>query len=147
MKLSVLYPSKYVKAADLNGKPITLTIQKLVVEKMGHGSEEERKPVLYFRGATKGLVLNRTNAMIVGALYGDETDEWVGQRITIYPTTVRAFGSMQDAIRVREEVPAVAKPAASSVQVEETTGLDDDEDTTDDGYDEAMWETNGKVAA
>lgn len=132
----MLYPSKYVKAADLNGKDITLTIQKLVVEKMGHGSEEERKPVLYFRGATKGLVLNRTNAMIIGALYGDETDDWVGQRITIYPTKVRAFGSMQDAIRVREEIPAVAKPVAKAQTEAEQTPFDDDEDVVDAGYEE-----------
>jgi hypothetical protein len=106
MKMSDLFPSKYVKAADLNGKHITLTIKELRVEEMGHGSEKERKAVIYFERATKGLVLNRTNAMIIASLYGDESDDWRGCRITIYPTKVRAFGSMQDAIRVREEIPA-----------------------------------------
>ena len=31
MKISDLFPSKFVKAADLNNKPVTLTITKLVV--------------------------------------------------------------------------------------------------------------------
>src|SRR5688572_11053384 len=100
MRISDLYPSKYVKASDLNGKTVTLTIKELRPEEMtNHANEKERKPVLYFERATKGLVLNRTNAMIIAHLYGDESDDWRGCRITIYPTKVRAFGSMQDAIR------------------------------------------------
>jgi hypothetical protein len=131
MKISQLFPSKFVKAADLNGKTITLTIAKLVVEELGHGNEKERKPVLYFQKATKGLVLNRTNAMTIASLYGDESDDWPGKRISIYPTRVRAFGSMQDTIRVREEIPAEPKPQAHAVQVEDAAEIDDVEDVTD----------------
>jgi hypothetical protein len=131
MKISTLFPSKYVKAADLEGRTVTLTIRGLTVEEMGHGSEKERVPVLYFEVTKKGLVLNRTNAVIIAALYGDETDNWVGQRISIYPTKVRAFGAMKDAIRVREQVPPPPKPAQAP-QVEEPTGMDEEEDHEDD---------------
>lgn len=131
MRVSALFPSKYVKAGDLNGKTVTLTIAKLVVEELGHGAEKERKPILYFQKATKGLVLNRTNAMTIANLYGDEADEWTGKRISIYPTKVRAFGTMQDAIRVREEIPAQPRPIAQAVEVEEPSGIDDDEDLAD----------------
>ncbi len=131
MKISQLFPSKYVKAADLNGKTITLTIAKLVVEELGHGAEKERKPVLYFQKATKGLVLNRTNAMTIAGLYGDESDDWEGKRISIYPTRIRAFGAMQDTVRIREEIPALPKPQAQAVPIEETTDIDDVEDVAD----------------
>lgn len=135
MKISQLFPSKYVKAADLNGKTVTLTIAKLVVEELGPsghpGAEKERKPVLYFQKATKGLVLNRTNAMTIVGLYGDESDDWGGKRISIYPTRIRAFGAMQDTIRVREEIPAQPRPMAQAVQVEEAAEIDDAEDVTD----------------
>lgn len=131
MKISQLFPSKYVKAADLNGKTVTLTIAKLVVEELGHGAEKERKPVLYFQKATKGLVLNRTNAMTIAGLYGDESDDWEGKRISIYPTRIRAFGSMQDTIRVREEIPAQPRPQAQATHVEEAAEIDDVEDVTD----------------
>jgi hypothetical protein len=131
MRMSDIFPSKYVKAADLQGRTVTLTIKELRVEEMlNHGNEKERKPVLYFERATKGLVLNRTNAMAIVTLYGDESDDWVGQRISIYPTRVKAFGAMQDAIRVKEEIPAQPKPVATAAAIEEPT-IDDDEDVTD----------------
>jgi hypothetical protein len=138
MKMSDIFPSKYVKAADLNGRTVTLVIKELRIEDMqNHANERERKPVLYFERATKGLVLNRTNAMTIASLYGDESDNWVGKRISIYATKVRAFGQMQDAIRVREEIPAQPKPQAQAVPVEENE-IDDDEDVTDDN----LWEPN-----
>lgn len=130
MKISQLYPSKYVKAADLEGRTITLTIAKLTLETLGHGAEQEKKPVLYFDKATKGLVLNRTNAMIIAALYGDESNDWTGKRISIYPTRVKAFGQMQDCIRVREEIPAQPKPTTQSDAIVEQ-GIDDSDDVTD----------------
>jgi hypothetical protein len=131
LKISQLFPSKYVKACDLNGKTVTLTIAKLVIEELGHGAEKERKPVLYFQKATKGFVLNRTNAMTIAGLYGDESDDWLGKRISIYPTRIRAFGAMQDTIRVREEIPAQPKSLAHGVQIEDASEIDDVEDVTD----------------
>lgn len=146
MKMSQLFPSKYVKAADLNGKTVTLTIDKLVIEELGHGSEKERKPVLYFQKATKGLVLNRTNAMTIAGLYGDESDEWPGKRISIYPTRIRAFGAMQDTIRIREEIPAQPKPQGQTAQVEEVSEIDDVEDVTDPEEPTAMPQTAPQAA-
>lgn len=132
MKISKVFPSKYVKAADLDGKTVTLTILKVTMEEMTtHDNKKANKPVVWFEKATKGFVINLTNALIIANLYGDETDNWTGKRISIYPTRVKAFGQMQDCIRVREEVPATAKPVAQAAHVEETTGLDDDEDVTD----------------
>jgi hypothetical protein len=134
MKISDVFPSKYVKAADLEGRTVTLTIKDLRIEKMGHGSEEERKPVLYFEKATKGLVLNATNARTIAALYGDESDDWPGKRVTLYPTQVKAFGQLQACIRIKEEIPAIAKPQQPAQAVEEP-GIDDVEDITDNPFD------------
>lgn len=134
MKISQLFPSKFVKAADLNGKTITLTIAKTVMEQVGHGADAENKLVLYFAKATKGMIMNATNARAVAGLYGDDTDKWVGQRISVYATTVKAFGSTHAVIRVRDEVPAQPKPQATAV-AEETNDLDDAEDITDQDVD------------
>lgn len=142
MKISQVFPSKYVAAADLNGKTVTLTIKAVTLEEMvTHKDERVKKPVVWFERATKGLVLNVTNAKIIAALYGDETNDWLGQRISIYPTRVKAFGQLQDAIRVREEVPAQPKPQAQAAQAEEPSGIDDDEDVADYvGHDDNPWE-------
>jgi len=166
MKISQVFPSKYLTAADLNGKSFTLTIRTVTLEEMlTHDNKKVQKPVCWFEKAQKGFVMNATNAYIVANLYGDETADWVGLRITIYPTQVKAFGKMQDCIRVREEIPALPKPVAQSAQVEEHSGLDDDEDVADfEGadslditidpetgeiisVDQSLWEPNSPVSS
>jgi hypothetical protein len=136
MKISEVFPSKYLTAADLNGRPYTLTIKTVTLEEMiTHDNKKVQKPVAWFEKAQKGFVMNSTNAHIIAGLYGDDTDGWLGQRITIYATKVKAFGSMQDAIRVKEEIPAMPKPVAQAAQVAEQSDLDDDDDVAD--YSEA----------
>jgi len=132
MKISQVFPSKYVTAADLQGRPFTLTIKTVTLEEMvTHDNKKVQKPVVWFTNAQKGFVINVTNARTIAALYGDDTEGWTGKRITIYPTQVRAFGQMQEALRVREEIPAQPKSATKAPQVEEPSGLDDDEDVAD----------------
>lgn len=132
MLISKVFPSKYVASVDLNGKTVTLTIKSVTMEEMiTHDNKKVNKPVVWFEKATKGFVLNLTNAKIIAHLYGDDTDLWTGKRIAIYPTRVKAFGQMQDAIRVREEIPSTAKPVATAPQIEEHADIDDDEDVTD----------------
>jgi hypothetical protein len=151
MRISKIFPSKYVKAADLEGRTITLTITKVTMDEMlTHDNKKVKKPVVWFERATKGFVINLTNALIIANLYGDETDSWTGRRISIYPTRVKAFGEMQDCIRVSEEIPASPKPVGyplgAAAQVEETTGLDDDEDVTDHGYDDNPFDDSAPTA-
>jgi len=158
MKISEIFPSKYITAADLNGKSFTLTMSGVTLEEMmTHDNKRVPKPVCWFSNAQKGFVMNVTNARIIAALYGDDTAGWIGRRITLYPTQVRAFGQMQDALRVREEIPAQPKPASVAGsplgQVEEPSGLDDDEDIAD--FDEGslpiadagIWDTPAAAAS
>jgi hypothetical protein len=125
MNVNDIFPTRFVSAADLNGKSFTLTIRSVTLEDMqSHDNKTVTKPVAWFTNAAKGLVLNRTNTMIIADLYGPETDAWAGKRITIYATKVRAFGKMEDAIRVREEKPAptgspLGAPAAASAPADE----------------------------
>ena len=127
MNVHDLFPTRFIAAADLNGKSFTLTIRNVTLEDMqSHDNKTVTKPVAWFTNAAKGMVLNRTNTMVIADLYGPETDAWAGKRITIYATQVRAFGKMEPAIRVRPEVPA--PPKATEVPVDEPSGLDDDED-------------------
>lgn len=130
MNVNQVFPSKYVRAADLGGREIALQMARCIMEKMsaGEGRPEEQKPVLYFAKATKGLVLNRTNAMTIAAAYGPETDAWAGKWVTLYATRVKAFGAMHDAIRVKTG----GGPSKPTPPVEEHP-LDDLEDVVDDG--------------
>jgi hypothetical protein len=111
MHVDLLFPSKYIKAADLMDKPegAPLTISRIEKEtlKMQDGSEEEKWVVHFDEWSSqpedkrKRLVLNKTNAISIATVHGNETDEWKGKKITLYATTCMAFGSRQDCIRIQ----------------------------------------------
>lgn len=102
MKISDAYPSAYIKAADLQGRAITVTISDCRLEHF----DDESKPLLLFVGASKGLLLNKTNAGTLADAFGDETDDWRGRVVELYPARVMFGGRMVDAIRLR--VPTTA---------------------------------------
>ena len=104
MNVSSLYPSKYLKSGDLE-EDMRLTIKSLTQENLGQGDEQEVKPVLYFQEIEKGMVLNKTNCDTISNLYGPETDDWTGKRITIFATEVEFRGRQTLALRVRMKQP------------------------------------------
>ena len=108
MKIGNCFPSKYLKAADLQDKPIKLIMSRVELETIGQG-DDDKKPVLYFTKAKKGLCLNKTNSKVIATAYGDDTDLWDGQEIVLFPAMVDFRGDTVEAIRVR-----VPKPAAAS---------------------------------
>ena len=101
MKIGSAFPSKYLKAADLQGKEVKKKILKVEIENVGGQGAEEDKPILYLVGAGKGIVLNRTNAMAIAAKYGDDTDSWIEKEVVVYPDQTLFQGRMVDCIRVR----------------------------------------------
>src|SRR5262249_42780960 len=57
-----VFPSKYLKAADLKGKPRIVTIESAPYEALkGLDGKETQKIVLYFKNVPKGLPLNATS--------------------------------------------------------------------------------------
>lgn len=126
MNIGKMFPSKYVKAHDLPADGVVVTMSHVKQEKMGQPPQDNW--VLYFERATKGMVLNQTNATTIAALHGPETDEWKGKRIRLYATWVQAFGKNNHVIRVAEEVPSVLSSAGSASA---PPGVNDDEDLVD----------------
>jgi hypothetical protein len=103
MDVTELFPSKYLKAADAT-PPLTLTIQRVSWEKMkDQEGNEEDKPVIWFNEQEKGMVLNRTNANTLTALFGSETNAWSGQRVVLGTEIVTAFGATKPALRFKNE--------------------------------------------
>jgi hypothetical protein len=118
MKRDQLFPSKYLKAADLNGKPIELEIRDAPTETLKNpDGVEQEKCVLYFTKGKKGLVLNLTNFDAVAEIAGgDDTDLWPGLRIEVYPTKTELRGKSVDCIRIRRPQQAILSvpPAAKA---------------------------------
>jgi arabinogalactan endo-1,4-beta-galactosidase len=97
MRIGAAFPSDYLKAADLSGQAVTVRMSHVTLADIGG----EHKPVLYFEGKQRGLVLNKTNANAISATYGDETEEWTGQPITLFEAMVDFQRRTVSAIRVR----------------------------------------------
>jgi hypothetical protein len=95
------FPSKYVQAADLKPQGATVTIDRVEMEKVGQGSDQKTKPVLYFQNTKKAMVLNSTNDQTINELFGDDDQDWHGERICLFPTTTSFGGKTVACIRVR----------------------------------------------
>jgi hypothetical protein len=101
----------YISAVELEGRgPVTLTIERVMLERVApldHGDDEEpSRPrdrwVLYFEGTrdARGLLLNRTNAECMAAMYGPDVEQWPGRRITLHTVPVRVGPNLEPGIRI-----------------------------------------------
>ena len=103
------FPSKFLKAADLERSRQAVTIERWADEQVG--SPPEEKAVLYFRDLQKGLVLNKTNAeSIEEVATTDDMDAWVGVPIVLVRTKTDFQGKRVECIRIEapEEFPVSA---------------------------------------
>lgn len=107
MNINQLYGGTYLRAADLGGQARQVTITKWEIADFDDG----KKLVLSFSSAEKGLVLNKTNAKMISAYYGEDADAWIGKRIELRPEKVAYQGEIRDAIRVY--VPQGQQPPAA----------------------------------
>ena len=89
MNISELYPSKYIKADDLQGQQAPVTVMSITVEEI---ADKEFKPVMRFMGKEKGMVLNKTNAINCASVWGDDTIAWQGQHATLLAAPVMFQG-------------------------------------------------------
>jgi len=105
MRISQAFPSKYIKAGDLEDRAHIVTIERVEMTDVGQEGAPEIKPVVYFAGKEKGIVLNRTNADTIAFLYGDETEAWRGKQIEVYPDTTHFQGRVMPCIRMRRPMP------------------------------------------
>lgn len=113
MNYNEIFPSKYLKAADLDRGPVTTMIEGAPLETLGSGADAQQRLVLYLHGL-KALPLNKTNAKAVAKITGtDDTDGWIGARIEVFPSTTELRGETVDCIRIRAPKPPPAKQTAS----------------------------------
>lgn len=96
MRISDAFPSKHLKASDLQGQRVRVMMNHVDIQKIG----DDNKPVLYFQGKQKGLVLNKTNSNAIVSAYGDDTNSWTGQPIELFEAMVDFQGKTVPAIRI-----------------------------------------------
>ncbi len=118
-----MFPTKYLKAADLGGKVVNL---KIAFVEVGVKLGNDLVNIIHFAGTERLLVMNKTNfnriVIALHPLIGDKaknTDNWTGQTISLYEEMVEFQGALKPAIRVRApgqtapQQAAQAKPAVT----------------------------------
>jgi|APSaa5957512622_1039677.scaffolds.fasta_scaffold125692_1 hypothetical protein len=133
MNINQFFPTTYIKASDLGDKEFHVTITGWRLEEMtDRNQRKSQKPVLYFQGAGKGLVLIKHNAGVIGALYGPNLEDWVGKRITLYiERDVEAFGKIYDSVWVRPKAPPATNGTAADTRLPEEPPDDFDPSATE----------------
>ena len=143
--ISELYPSKHLSAADLQNKDVVVTIERVEMEEFDDNGRKATKPVVYFQGSSKSMVFNKTNCNTVADITGQEnTDNWPGARICIYPTVVPFGNKMVEAIRVKRPpdsaaVAVVSPPPAVPPVAAEVAVAPANPQVDDDLADEIPW--------
>jgi hypothetical protein len=90
------------------GEEMIVTIKNVANEIVtGTDGKKESCSVMHFiEDNVKPLVLNATNnKTIAKALKTPYVEHWAGKKIQLYVETVKAFGEMVDAVRVRPFLP------------------------------------------
>jgi hypothetical protein len=106
MKASTLKTKRYVASADIapTGQTVLIDDVKIETLKSLKDGTSQQKGVLYFAGdVVKPLALNSTNVDHLIALFGDDTDDWVGKSVKLIVETVDAFGQRVPGIRIAEQ--------------------------------------------
>ena len=106
------FEGNFLDATDiLHRGDTTVTIESVSAPNTETDSQKKRidKAIVAFAGCKKRLILNKTNAKIIGMHHGQKASEWVGKKITL---TVRflekAFG--QTNVPVIRVVPPPTSP-------------------------------------
>ena len=119
-RVGEMFTGTYLKAADLQGRAVTVTIDAVEKEMLGSGKDAEEKWVVRFTGKEKGLVLNVTNANMIAEIVGDDRSEsWPGHEVKLYPSKTDFQGKRVDCIRI--DYPKNGKPAPPPVEDVEDT--------------------------
>ncbi len=95
-----LYAGRFLKAGELLGKKVTLTISDVDLEELqGDDGAKKAKAIISFRESEKKLVSCKTNGLCIKEMFGKELANWVGKRITIFEDVwngepcIRVWGS------------------------------------------------------
>ena len=89
----------YLAEPHLQGKELVVEIERVELHEFekgkrgGSDTKKVKKPVLFFKG--KGLPFGltaRINIETMVDLHGRNTDNWIGKKIKLKPTTCLSFG-------------------------------------------------------
>ena len=115
MRVSDVYGGEYLKCIHLQGQDVPVQVESVAVEEVGE--EKKRQIVLKFTGQERRLGLCKTNAEQIAAMYGDDTNAWIGQTVTLWPDPTVSFGGKAvGGVRIRPVPPHNVQPTSRHIQ-------------------------------
>lgn len=114
MDYRALIQGEFIKATDFGVGDVpaqpTWTMNRIAIEKlesMKAGDNEDDAPkkkknkgIIFFAEYERGWVTNSTNLQCIAGMFGNETESWLGKRITMFSTPVRVGKTMEPGIRL-----------------------------------------------
>lgn len=114
MHYGAMLVGQFIKAAEFGtgetpAQP-TWTIKNVVLEKLesismndteASAGKLKTKGVIYFAEVERGWVTNRTNLECLAAMFGNETNDWIDKRVTLFAADVRVGPKMDIGIRLK----------------------------------------------
>lgn len=128
-KVSEILSSNWLRKEDLDD-PVggeELTIKKVTEELVG--ADQQSKWAVHWR--EKGMLpmlLNKTNLRLLAAMFGDDTDDWIGKTVEVYhDPTISYAGQLVGGLRVRQPRPPKPRrrPAQEFQHPEEEGEIED----------------------
>lgn len=81
-----LFPGRFIKAGEMRSKPLTLTIKDVYLDGLEQeDGTEKSQAVVSFEEIKREWALNKTNAQCLVAMWGRDSGDWIGHKVTIYP--------------------------------------------------------------
>lgn len=113
-----LFPGRFIKAGEMDGKDVTLTIKDVYLDTIEQeDGREKAQAVVAFQEIARELALNKTNGQCLRAMWGDRVDEWIGKRVTLFPE--RDASGLSDSgvcIRIKGS-PDISKPIQATIKL------------------------------
>jgi len=137
MKREDVTGSKNYNADDLLKGDLTLVVEEVTQEEFKQDDGyKQKKLVVAFRGKDKRLVCGKTKAEALFDMLGDDTDDWIGQRVRLTLGKTSFAGKRVNCVDVAAPLAKAApatkgKVAAPVAEAEEAD--DDDGDPDEDG--------------
>lgn len=86
MDVALLHPSRFIKSQEFLGKDVTFTITAVHLEELeDENNQKVDKGVISLKETNKRWIINRTNSDCMKGMFGRETKDWVGKRVTLFP--------------------------------------------------------------
>lgn len=124
MKITQLYPDKWLSAKHLQGRSVVVAIEAATVEQLFNPRTKRNEPkfVVAFHKKQLRLVLNKTQAQALASITGsDDSDDWKGHLVSLSPS-VAPNGAATITISRPPETP---KPAPAADEANDPTDAEE----------------------